>query len=241
MTMPTQARHFCRPVRPTAPRVDWLQRMTRVAWLLLALALLALVSVLLWYSLRWSNELDGILASQQRSAVSQETAMFNLAAVTLDVRRKVAMVDVQPVNAALQDLRAAASHIRTITMVGAQYAKDAGDNRELIEESGVLFWQHMDNTVGHVDVATLQEQAQQKAIADATVQGFHDLDALVTDPAIRMAISHVNGLAVAGESTVQHVEHVAAHYDHLLTAPKKWWKKTKDEVEAAVIWAARHL
>ena len=104
-----------------------------------------------------------------------------------------------------------------------------------------MLWQHLDNTIAHLDTATLKEQQQQTDIAEATKQGFKDLSALMTDPDIKLAISHTAGTMEELHGVASDGHRVSKHYADILTAPKRWWEKLKDEGEAGVNFALRHF
>jgi hypothetical protein len=202
---------------------------------MLSALFLALILGTLWpYELVWCSNVTQTLAPLPEAAQ-------NVKAATGDARGKVHAIDVQPINSALRSVQLATGHANAILA-------DAHASLPTIHKGVFLLWKHTDRTLGHLDEATFQEQRQQKAITDRTIATFDVTDAaiqhfdtLVTDPNIPLAISHVQGAAAATDSTMYHVEHVAAHYDKALTAPKRWYQKLRDGAEAAAIWGARHL
>jgi hypothetical protein len=189
----------------------------------------------------WTAGVDNIQNRAQYVTGNAQDASENIDGVTVLVRQKASQIDVQPVNAALRNVQAITGNLKLASGHIATVAGQIEDREPYVEGGAVMLWQHLDNTIAHLDTATLKEQQQQTDIAEATVQGMKDLSALMTNPDIKMAISHVNGTAANLESTTGHVDHVAAHYDHELTAPKRWYQKLRDTLTAAGNFALRHL
>jgi uncharacterized protein YoxC len=203
--------------------------------LMLSALFLALILGTLWpYEIIWCQQVTLTLAPLPSASQSLQSAAGT-------VQGKVAAIDVRPINASLRNVQMATAHINSIT---------AAVDGKMPEVGKAMFdlWKHTDRTLGHLDAATEQERGQQKEIADRTITTFdlvdaeiRNIDTLVTDPNIPLVISHVQGITTSLDGTAQHVEHVTAHYDKILTAPKRWYQKLESWAEAAGIWGARHL
>jgi uncharacterized protein YoxC len=130
-------------------------------------------------------------------------------------REKVYAVDVRPVNQAL-------GNVRDITASVKGYSDAASENQALIEEAGVLLWQHVDNTVGHVDKATLDAQGQQANITretNAVLSKTGD-----TLDALQPTVQHLNTFTDQASQAMAHVNNSAAVADHVITAPGRLWR-----------------
>lgn len=140
-------------------------------------------------------------------------------------KQKVSEIDIAPINASLRNVRDATGNLKLATSHANSIT--AAVDAKMPEVGKAMFdlWKHTDRSLGHLDHATQQEEGQQKNIAESTIKTMNDLDKVVTDPNITMAISHVQGTAANLDSTTKHVDHVADHIDHTLTAPKRWWQK----------------
>lgn len=127
---------------------------------------------------------DGSTASLALKATAQNAAK---ASATLDrtataLEAKVNAVDMAKVDQSLQNVQQLTAQVAAITADGKYIADDVKSNWLIVKEAATLMWQHADNTLGHVDVATLDYQQRQKDIAVQTVASMKAIETLATDP-----------------------------------------------------------
>ena len=158
---------------------------------LLLAACIIIAGTVAWYMPVWSADIGGVLAAQHRAALDQEALMHNAALLSLDIRLKVGATDVTPLARALHN-------VEKITADGAQLTGHIVDNQDLIDGAAAVLWQHIDNTVGHVDVATLQEQKQQADIAAQSIRSMQAIERLATDPNGLAGVSYALRQFIAG-------------------------------------------
>jgi hypothetical protein len=127
---------------------------------------------------------DGSTASLALKATAQNSAK---ASATLDrtataLEAKVNALDMGKVDQSLQNVQQLTAQAAAITADGKYIADDVKSNWPIVNEAATLMWQHADNTLGHVDVATLDYQQRQKDIAVQTVASMKAIETLATDP-----------------------------------------------------------
>jgi len=127
---------------------------------------------------------DGSTASLALKATAQNAAR---ASATLDrtataLEAKVNAVDMAKVDQSLQNVQQLTARAARASGDVASITGDVQENWPIIKEAATLMWQHADNTLGHVDVATLDYQQRQKDIAVQTVASMKAIETLATDP-----------------------------------------------------------
>ena len=189
----------------------------------------------------WTAGVDNIQSRTQYVTGNAQDASANIDGVTVIARQKASQIDVEPINASLRNVQAVTGNLKRASGHLATVAGQMEDREPYVEGATVMLWQHLDNTIAHLDTATLKEQQQQTDIAGATVQGMKDLSALMTNPDIKLAISHTAGTMAEVQGMASDGHRISKHYADILTAPKRWWEKLKDEGEAGVNFALRHF
>lgn len=202
-------------------------RVSQIALRVALVGFLAYLAVVLWPLRGALTEARGSLASVKSTS---ET-----------VRRKVAAIEVAPLNESAHYLQQATANVQAIT--------DSVNLALPRLHKGLFYlWKHADRTLGHFDAASKAEMEQQKSIAAATTKAFaqttqtmRDVDQAVVESNVPLIASHIASATDHVDQMAAHGEHIAEHYDRAITAPKKWWQKLKDAVIAGAIWGARHL
>jgi paraquat-inducible protein B len=187
----------------------------------------------------WCKGGDNLQDRAQRTTGNMQAASADAPLISGLVREKVKAVDLQPLNASLRN-------VQRVTGDAAFVTSQVRDRYPIIEGAMAMLWQHVDNTVAHIDTATTDEKEQQKNIAEQTKTTLQQtattlqrVGQLAED--LRPVASYADTFMAAAASTMQHGDHVAAHYDTVLTAPQRWYQKLKDIAITGGIWGARHL
>ena len=194
-----------------------------LTWLLvvvtsLVIAILIPHAYLTWqHSIGWYDNIDQTLAQTRMSAVNVQKTTENTQVITSIICKDVKAIKVAPINKALQNVQLATANIVAVTGDAKFATGDIRDNWDVIKEGVVLSWGHLNDILGHVDVATLAEQKQQKLMADAALENMKELKKLIADPDIKLAISHTNTILKNGEV-------ISEHYKKIITTPKRWWE-----------------
>lgn len=182
-----------------------------------------------------------------QSAASVQRATSDLTMITASVHRtsmvveaKVNELDMGKVDDSLRLAKQSLSNVAAITADGKHIADDVKSNWPIIKEAGAITWQHGNDVLGHLDIATLAEQEQQKEIATLTAQNLRaskrtidDFDGVITDPNIPLAVSHVTAAAQSVQGMADDGKAIADYYKKILLTPKKWWQKITTILETA--------
>lgn len=223
----------------------WLSWANKIIYAALGLALLYGVVLFDLHEKGWLQGGDNIQSRAQIVTGNAQVASANVAGITATVGTKAAQIDVQPLNGAFRNVQAITRNVVGITGDVKAVTGEVNTNLPIIEEGAVLLWQHVDDTVGHLDVATKDERAQQKQLAEdtsITLQQTRETVAQIGQLAkdLRPVASHADTFMASAANTMQSGEHVAKHYETIITAPKRWYQKLKDWGEALGSFTLRH-
>jgi hypothetical protein len=174
------------------------------------------------------------------SAVMPETAQnvkdvsATVKGTVEDARKKLAAVNLQPINASLQNVAAITGNVRS--------------NLPKINKAAWVIYERIQHVADNADKASKAERGEQADLTDlakknlaASHKAIQDFDDLITSKDIKFAISHTAGTMEELHGVASDGHRVSKHYADILTSPKRWWEKLKDEGEAGVNFALRHF
>lgn len=191
--------------------------------ILLGVLLCGLIGTLLYYA--WvcgpliQATLNPLPATVQQLQGTVEGANQTVAIA----KEKVQKLDLSPVNQALRNVRDTTGNVQQITA-------DVNGAMPRIHKGLFYLWKHADRTLGHFDEASKEEVKQQKAITEATVETLKTTNTTVESYGtlavkLQPVASHADTALVNVDGITEHGNHIAEHYDNLITAPKRWWQK----------------